>query len=79
MLAAGLEAARSWGVPATTEVLRGREAIETLLKFTVEKAADLLVLGARPDELRGLTRATTREIVVRAECPVIVDYIAAEA
>jgi len=79
VLAAGLEATRSWGVHATTEVLRGREAIETLLKFAVEKEIDLLVLGGRPDELRGLTRATTREIVQRAECPVIVDYIAAEA
>ena len=78
VLANGLEAARSWGAPATTEVLRGREATETLLKYTLQSEADMIVLGARPDELRGLPSDVARDRVERAECPVIVDYIAAE-
>lgn len=78
ILAAGQEAARAWGVSATSEVLRGRESIDTLLKYVAKEDVQVIVLGARPDELRGLPRDMTREIVQRAECPVILDYISAE-
>ncbi|HEY3328986.1 MAG TPA: universal stress protein [Capsulimonadaceae bacterium] len=78
VLADGLEEARRWGLDAVTDVLRVRDAIEGLLKYIEQQNVDLLVLGARPDEVRGISKEMVGELFRRASCEVVVDYIAEE-
>jgi nucleotide-binding universal stress UspA family protein len=73
----GMEAARSYGIQATAEVVRGREATEALLRHLHDHEGDLLVLGARGDGTRGVPLALCRELYVRAPCEVIVNYLRA--
>ena len=78
VLADGLDHARLYGAPASTEVLRGREAAETLLRYVSQQGIDMMVLGARPDEVRGLPSTLTAELFERLSCPIVLDYISAE-
>ena len=78
VLADGLEEARRWGLDAITEVLRSREAVDGLLKYIEQQEVDLIVIGARPDEVRGISEEMTKELFRRATCEVIIDYIAEE-
>jgi hypothetical protein len=78
VLGDGIEAARRWELSATTETLKVREPIEGLIKFVKQQDIDLLILGIRPDEMRGLSKALTHELCLKSPCQVIVDYIADE-
>lgn len=57
---------------------RTRNAKERVLSLIAEEHIDLLVLGGRPDRLRGLPGDMARELFLAAPCEVIVDYIANE-
>ena len=74
----GLQEARHWNLDVTTEVLRVREITEGLAKHVEQQGIDLLMLGARPDEVRGLPRELIRDIVDKMTCEVIVDFISDE-
>jgi nucleotide-binding universal stress UspA family protein len=74
----GLRSINLLGCSATSEVQRGRDLTETLLRYVVQHDADLVVLGARSDSLRGIPLPLTRELYDRCPCPVILDYIAGE-
>jgi nucleotide-binding universal stress UspA family protein len=78
VLADGLKEARRWMLQASTETLHVREPIEGLAKYVERAQVDLLVLGVRPDETRGLNRRLARKINERRPCQVIIDYIAGE-
>jgi nucleotide-binding universal stress UspA family protein len=77
-LAQGREQAQSFDVPIVVDVIRGRIAIDTLIRYLTQHEIDLLVLGSRADEVRGLPVSITQEIFSRAPCPVILDHIGAE-
>ena len=66
------------GWRATAEVLRGRDMAETVLKYIVQQEIDLLVLGSRPDTVRGLPLDLARDLYDRAPCEAVIDYIAGE-
>lgn len=76
-LSEGREQAMQRGVAVGTDVIRGREAVETLLRYLKQNEYDLVVLGSRADEVRGLPLSITREIFRRAPCPVLIDHIGA--
>jgi len=78
VLANGVEEARRLGLDPATEVLRVRESIEGLTKYVEQQSVDLLILGSRPDEVRGLSHEFAAEIFRRSTCEVILDYIANE-
>ncbi len=78
VLDSGAHLVREYGCTASTDVQRGREIADTLLKFVAQNDANLLVLGARPDTVRGVPINLARELYDRAPCPVILDYIAGE-
>ncbi len=78
VLADGLEEARRCNLDATTEVLRVREVVDGLLKYIDQQEGDLVILGVRPDEVRGLPSDIATQIFRRSPCEVIVDYIADE-
>lgn len=59
-------------------VHRTRKARDGILALIEQENIDLLVLGARPDELRGLPRDLARELFESARCEVVVDYMAGE-
>ncbi len=67
--------AQRHGVRAQTEVVRGRDAVEALLRYVAQHNVDLLVLGARPDGTRGLPITLCREIYQRATCEVLLDFM----
>ena len=77
-----LDDARQAAVPfkVTVEpfVHRTRNAADGILKLITQENIDLLVLGGRPDGLRGLPKDLTRELFRRATCEVVLDYIADE-
>ena len=78
-LADAQEAARAYrGVTVEPFVHRTRNAREGILKLIAQENVDLMVLGARPDGLRGLPKDLTRELFARAPCEVVLDYIADE-
>ncbi len=77
-LADAQEAARPQRVPVEPFVHRTRSARDGILKLIGQENVDLLVLGARPDGLRGLPGDLTRELYERAPCEVVLDYIAGE-
>jgi len=66
------------GSTAMTDVLRGREAVETLIRHVRQSEIDLLVLGSRTDEVRGLPISLTRQLLARAPCAVLLDHIGGE-
>lgn len=74
----GEDIAREFHVTVVSTVYRARNAAEGILKLVKEAECDLLVLGARPDETRGLPRELTKQLFTTAPCEVIVDYIAGE-
>jgi nucleotide-binding universal stress UspA family protein len=76
VLAAGAHTVESYGCRATTDIQRGRNLSEALVKYVVQNDADLLVIGARSDGLRGLSLSVAREIYDRAPVPVVLDYYA---
>lgn len=77
-LADAQEAARHFRVKVEPFVHRTRNAREGILKLIAQENIDLMVLGARPDGLRGLPKDLTRELFARAPCEVVLDYIADE-
>ncbi len=72
------EAARPFRVPVEPFVHRTRSAADGILRLIAQENIDLLVLGGRPDGLRGLSKDLTRELFRRATCEVVLDYIADE-
>lgn len=71
-------AAVPYKVQVESVIHRTRKAKERILSLIAEEHIDLLVLGGRPDRLRGLPGDMTRELFLAAPCEVIVDYIANE-
>lgn len=71
-------AAMPYKVQVESVIHRTRKAKERILSLIAEERIDLLVLGARPDRLRGLPGDMTRELFFAAPCEVLVDYIANE-
>ena len=63
---------------AVSEIQRGRDIAGQLLKYLTLQEIDLLVLGSRPDNVRGIPLALARDIYNRAPCRVILDYIAGD-
>ena len=72
------QAALPFKVSAEPFVHRTRNAADGILKLIAQDNIDLLVLGGRPDGLRGLSRDLNRELFRRATCEVVLDYIADE-
>lgn len=72
------EAARPFRITVEPFVHRTRNAADGILKLIAQENIDLLVLGGRPDGLRGLSSDLTRELFRRATCEVVLDYIADE-
>ncbi len=77
-LSQGRDQAAGFDAFVTTDVVRGREAVDTLVRYLKQAEIDLVVLGSRADEVRGLPLSVTREIFSRSPCPVLLDHIAAE-
>ena len=71
-------AAMPYNVQVESVIHRTRKAKERILSLIAEERVDLLILGARPDRLRGLPGDMTRELFFAAPCEVLVDYIANE-
>ena len=71
-------AAIPYKVNVTSAIHRTRKAYDRILTLIPEEKIDLLVLGARPDRLRGLPGEMARELFLAAPCEVVVDYIANE-
>lgn len=71
-------AAVPYKVQVESVIHRTRKAKERILSLITEEKVDLLILGGRPDRLRGLSSELTRELFFAAPCEVIVDYIANE-
>ncbi len=71
-------AAVPYKVSVESVIHRTRKAKERILSLIAEERIDLLVLGGRPDRLRGLPGDLARELFLAAPCEVIVDYIANE-
>jgi nucleotide-binding universal stress UspA family protein len=74
----GQEAARAYKVPVEAFVHRTRSAPDGILKLIAQEKTDLLILGGRPDAIRGLPAELLRELFRRAPCEVVLDYIADE-
>lgn len=71
-------AAVPYKVQVESVIHRTRKAKARILSLIAEERVDLLVLGGRPDRLRGLPGDMARELFLAAPCEVIVDYIANE-
>jgi len=71
-------AAIPYKVNVESVIHRTRVAKDRILSLIPEEKIDLLVLGARPDRLRGLPGEMARELFLAAPCEVVVDYIANE-
>ena len=71
-------AAVPYKVQVESVIHRTRKAKERILSLITEEKVDLLVLGGRPDRLRGLPAELTRELFFAAPCEVLVNYIANE-
>jgi len=78
VLADALEEARRGLMVPTCDVLRVRDPIEGLIKYVEQLDDCLLVLGGRPDQLRGLPHEFCHKVVERAQCEVMYNYIASE-
>lgn len=66
------------GVTVTSEIARGRDVVETITRFCEANGADLLVLGSRPDGVRGISLSLAQRIYERAKCAVVHSHIAGE-
>jgi nucleotide-binding universal stress UspA family protein len=71
-------AAAAFGITAHTEVLHVREATDGLAKYVSQQGADLLLLGARADGLRGLPMQLCQDLYRKVTCEVVMNYIGAE-
>jgi len=71
-------AAVPYKVQVESVIHRTRKAKERILSLITEEKVDLLILGGRPDRLRGLSSELTRELFFAAPCEVLVNYIANE-
>ena len=71
-------AAVPYGVSVQSVIHRTRNAKDRILSLIAEEKADLLILGGRPDRLRGLPAELNRELFFAAPCEVLVNYIANE-
>jgi nucleotide-binding universal stress UspA family protein len=78
VLADGEDIAGGYHVPVVSTIYRTRNTADGIVKLIREASCDLLVLGARPDEMRGLPRDLTRQLFLSAPCEVVLDYIAGE-
>ena len=76
VLATGAVTVENYGCKVTTEIQRGLDFSETLIKYAAQHSADLIVLGARSDGLRGLPLHVAREVYDRMTVPVILDFFA---
>lgn len=74
----GQEAARAYKVPVEAFIHRTRSIPDGIMKLIAQNKTDLLVLGGRPDAVRGLPSELLRELFRRAPCEVVLDYIADE-
>jgi nucleotide-binding universal stress UspA family protein len=70
---------RSFHVPVRTLVTRTRTVREGILKLIHNEEVDLLVLGRRHDNARGILRELATELFEEAPCEVIVDYVAGQS
>lgn len=77
-LRAAQEAARPFNVAAEPFVQRTRSAPDGILKLINQESIDLIVLGGRPDSIRGLSRDLMHDLFKKAPCEVVLDYIADE-
>jgi nucleotide-binding universal stress UspA family protein len=64
-------------VPTDIFVHRTRSARDGILKLIAEEKVDLIVLGGRADNARGLSHDLIRELFERAPCEVVLDFIPA--
>jgi nucleotide-binding universal stress UspA family protein len=78
VLADAEDVARNYHIPVFSTVYRTRNTVDGIVKLIREAECDLLVLGARPDEMRGLPRDLTRQLFLTAPCEVVLDFIAGE-
>jgi nucleotide-binding universal stress UspA family protein len=78
ILADAEQVAEAFNIHPISMVHRVRNPMEGILKLISEEQFDLLVIGARPDETRGLPREFSRDLALAARCEVIIDYIADE-
>jgi nucleotide-binding universal stress UspA family protein len=69
---------RSFHVPVRTTVTRTRTVREGILKLIHNEEVDLLVLGRRYDDARGISRELATELFEEAPCEVIVDFVAGQ-
>lgn len=72
------EAARPYRIVVEPFIQRTRNASDGILKLISQESIDLLVLGGRPDSIRGLSRDLMHDLFKRATCEVVLDYIADE-
>lgn len=77
-LEAAQEAARPYQITVEPFIHRTRSATDGIIKLITQENVDLLVLGGRPDGIRGLSSDLTKELFRRATCEVVLDYIADE-
>jgi nucleotide-binding universal stress UspA family protein len=75
VLSSGRRATEHFGVNVVTEIQRGREFGEALLKYIAQQDCDLIILGVLSDGSRGLPLPLAREVYDRAGIPAILDYI----
>lgn len=75
-LSAGEAVVKSFHVPVETRIFHTRNVREGIRKLIQQEAVDLLILGRRHDDLRGLQRDVAKDLFDEAPCEVIVDYIA---
>lgn len=69
---------RSFHVPVHATVTRTRTVREGILKLIHNETIDLLVLGRRYDDARGISRELATELFEEAPCEVIVDFVAGQ-
>ena len=72
------QTARNYGVTVLGSIYRTRNARDGIVKMILDDGYDLLVLGARPDGIRGLPKDLTSELYESAPCEIVLDYIAGE-
>ncbi len=65
-------------IPIQASVQRARSVRDGILKIIAQDNIDLLVLGTRVDEQRGLPRDLARDLFYAAPCEVIIDHVAGD-
>jgi nucleotide-binding universal stress UspA family protein len=69
---------RSFHVPVKTTITRTRTVRDGIIKLIQNEEVDLLVLGRRHDDARGILRELATELFEQAPCEVIVDFVAGQ-